>query len=48
LLFQASMNMIKNLPVSEDYSEVLLEVSKSLDNFSAQYIKDIITKNVSF
>jgi hypothetical protein len=41
------MNMIKNLPVAEDYSDVLLDVSKSLDNFSAQYIKDIVTRNVS-
>lgn len=39
--------MLTNTPVQEDYSDILLEVAQSLDNYSSQYLKDNIKKNVS-
>lgn len=44
---QASIELIQNAPQSEDYSEILLTISRSLDNYSAQYIREYIRKNVS-
>ncbi|XP_038110780.1 kinesin-like protein Klp98A isoform X2 [Culex quinquefasciatus] len=42
---QASIELIQNAPQSEDYSEILLTISRSLDNYSAQYIREYIRKN---
>ncbi|XP_055627378.1 kinesin-like protein Klp98A isoform X2 [Toxorhynchites rutilus septentrionalis] len=42
---QISVELIQNTPHSEDYSEVLLTISTSLDNYSAQYIREYIRKN---
>uniref|UniRef100_A0A1Q3FCA8 Putative kinesin-like protein n=1 Tax=Culex tarsalis TaxID=7177 RepID=A0A1Q3FCA8_CULTA len=44
-LDEASIELIQNAPQSEDYSEILLTISRSLDNYSAQYIREYIRKN---
>jgi hypothetical protein len=40
------MELLTNTPVQDDYSDVLLEVAQSLDNYSSQYLRDNIKKNV--
>lgn len=47
MLFQASTELIRNAPQTEDYSEILLQISRSLDNYSQQYIREFIRRNVS-
>ncbi|XP_062533246.1 kinesin-like protein Klp98A isoform X2 [Armigeres subalbatus] len=42
---QASIELIQKAPQTEDYSEILLLISKSLDNYSAQYIREYIRRN---
>ncbi|XP_065072541.1 kinesin-like protein Klp98A isoform X2 [Ochlerotatus camptorhynchus] len=42
---QASIELIQKAPQTEDYSEILLIISKSLDNYSAQYIREYIRRN---
>lgn len=44
-LDEASIELIQNAPQTEDYSEILLTISKSLDNYSAQYIREYIRRN---
>jgi hypothetical protein len=41
------MELLRNTPVQEDYSGILMEVADSLDNYSSQYLKENIKKNVS-
>ncbi|KAL7023317.1 hypothetical protein ACKWTF_012561 [Chironomus riparius] len=42
---QELLEALNNTPVQDDYSGVLLEVSKSLDSYSSQYLRDNIKKN---
>ncbi|XP_055551403.1 kinesin-like protein Klp98A isoform X1 [Wyeomyia smithii] len=44
-LDEASIELIQNAPHTEDFSETLLTISKSLDNYSAQYIREYIRRN---
>lgn len=44
---QEHAELLRNTPVQEDYSEILLEVAQSLDSYSSQYLKENIKKNVS-
>nr|XP_029729746.1 LOW QUALITY PROTEIN: kinesin-like protein Klp98A [Aedes albopictus] len=44
-LDEASIELIQKAPQTEDYSEILLLISKSLDNYSAQYIREYIRRN---
>lgn len=41
------MELLRNTPVQEDYSGILMEVAESLDSYSSQYLKENIRKNVS-
>ncbi|XP_052888776.1 kinesin-like protein Klp98A isoform X2 [Anopheles moucheti] len=42
---QASSELIRNAPQTEDYSEILLQISRSLDNYSQQYIREFVRRN---
>ncbi|EAA13643.5 AGAP003925-PA [Anopheles gambiae str. PEST] len=44
-LDEASSELIRNAPQTEDYSEILLQISRSLDNYSQQYIKEFVRRN---
>ncbi|XP_049531776.1 kinesin-like protein Klp98A [Anopheles darlingi] len=44
-LDEASTELIRNAPQTEDYSEILLQISRSLDNYSQQYIREFIRRN---
>ncbi|XP_053680754.1 kinesin-like protein Klp98A [Anopheles nili] len=44
-LDEASSELIRNAPQTEDYSEILLQISRSLDNYSQQYIREFVRRN---
>ncbi|XP_052870314.1 kinesin-like protein Klp98A [Anopheles cruzii] len=44
-LDEASTELIRNAPQTEDYSEILLQISRSLDTYSQQYIREFIRRN---
>uniref|UniRef100_A0A182N6T9 Kinesin motor domain-containing protein n=1 Tax=Anopheles dirus TaxID=7168 RepID=A0A182N6T9_9DIPT len=44
-LDEASSELIRNAPHTEDYSEILLQISRSLDNYSQQYIREFVRRN---
>ncbi|KFB46714.1 AGAP003925-PA-like protein [Anopheles sinensis] len=44
-LDEASIELIRTTPQTEDYSEILLQISRSLDNYSQQYIREFVRRN---
>ncbi|CRL07801.1 CLUMA_CG020755, isoform A [Clunio marinus] len=44
-LNEEQTEILQNAPVQEDYSEILLGVAETLNNYSSQYLKENIKKN---